>query len=1250
MSANLIPESPDPTGRAGGSLRLASLAPQFDTNRHQVYFDLLIRAIDAPSTRNIALTGAYGTGKSSVLSQLRKERAKKVVELSLSTIAPELHDYTEGNEERAPAAGARTNQIQKEIVKQLLYRLRTDEVPRSRFRRASEPNRRREWGAAAAWGLPAFGVLLALGLIQPAVEGLLVEAWRQIIAYLLGAGLAVCAAWMVVALVRGRPTLAASVNAGPAMVTLSKSSETYFDEYLDEIVYYFQVSACDIVVIEDIDRFEDVQVFDTLRALNGLLNSSEQVGRRVVFVYAIRDSVFEQVGGSSGSGHRPTSRRVPDRAKLTLERASRTKFFDLIIPLVPFVSADNARDVMSDAMSSDEFTIDPALIRVAARHVADMRLIQNVRNEFEVYRNRLVVPETSVPGITDDLVFAIVLYKNTHLSDFELIRHQRSTLDQLYEQWRKLVSENLTATSKRLAELRRGRHRARSASARAAELGQRLADVSSALHAAARAASGQFAVSLAGGVTTENLIEPEAWKGIAAGDVQLLSIQVPSAYYGPQTYQLPFDRELLERLLGTALSADEWEELDIAETESAIAQAERKIDFLRHHTWQQLCEEAGLTLPAADPDADEPAIRTGRTFDDLIDETLESDLARDLVRHGFLTSHFALYTSSYYGQHLSRDAMEYITRCIEPGEPDITFTLDDEDVVQILREQGAEKNDTAELFTDPSVYNVSILNYLLAYRQVAAAVVARKLARLGDQERRFIDSYVSMGEHSADLLGAIAPYWQGVVRYVATEAPVDPEARRTLLDAVLAAIPSADYEVDDDLRATIEAHYRDLNSISRPGDAGRAAIVLGVVKSSRARLQALAPLDRYAREVAVKLRLYPVTEDNLQVLSPDRSIALDVLRATDKRVYHYAVERLADYLTAFETSAETLHTVTDRRAFAEILNELANLADPNLLGQTIAAAGAACRVTRLGDVPAAAWPHLVADDRTDPSFENVKGYLEEFGEVDDALGGFLALHQGITASDENTAEEKLDVTLAILRARRSIRSTETRVALAASIQYDPIPAASLEPEKGDLVARLLRRGLLADDTTAFAPQLMLDWATYEAAIAASKQYASFVDPGVLSVSLIPSLLGSSVIKGRAVREAVVDTLPDYLVGASPSQAQAVARSLNQHGWCVRFAGIEALRAAGVDVTELIELIAREGDELAVDDFRALLRAMGGSYARVAEGGRGRPTFPDDKSHRDALTRLVGTTINKLEGGTFKGQGKRLVAVLIQPRT
>lgn len=123
---------------------------------------------------------------------------------------------------------------------------------------------------AGTIGAAVFIVLLGLGLVQPLVEALLPVLWRQIVAYVLILGLAAGATWAIISVLRSRPTISASVQAGAATVTLSKQSDTYFDEYLDEIVYFFQVSRRNIVVIEDIDRFEDVQVFDTLRALNRL--------------------------------------------------------------------------------------------------------------------------------------------------------------------------------------------------------------------------------------------------------------------------------------------------------------------------------------------------------------------------------------------------------------------------------------------------------------------------------------------------------------------------------------------------------------------------------------------------------------------------------------------------------------------------------------------------------------------------------------------------------------------------------------------------------------------------------------------------------------------------------------------------------------------------------------------------------------------------------------------------------------------
>jgi hypothetical protein len=712
---------PQPRGvnlRPGQSLHVETLAPRFEPERHQLYFDLLERALDADGVRNIALTGAYGTGKSSVLERLDTTRQARLVKLSLSTIAPEVRDRDEKTvDDKSRDGHSRTNQIQKEIVKQLLYRLPPSDVPHSRFRRASAANKDRDRKLAAGSGGAVFVVLFGLGLVQPMVEGLLPAVWRQIIAYVLLLGLAMLAAWAVLLVVRARPTLSASVQTGAATVTLSKQSDSYFDEYLDEIVYFFQASGRDIVVIEDIDRFEDVQVFDTLRALNGLLNSSQQIDRRIVFVYAIRDSVFEQIGANARTNDGAPLTDEADRAKATLKRASRTKFFDVIIPVVPFVSADNARDVMTDVMASTDYEINPALIRLAARHVADMRMMRNIRNEFEVYRNRLVVPDDHIPGIDDDLVFAIVLYKNTHLADFEKIRQRESTLDHLYKIWRDLVRDNLTSQAKELSRHRRDRHLTATADARAAHLGRHLTAFAATLLTSARVTARAATAQLAGPATENNVSDTDTWSTIAAGTPQQITLYDP-AQYNSRPFTLSFDATQLSGLLGVTISQHEWDTQDLDELVRNISQNEAQLTFLRHHDWQALCKRTDLTVEVTSLKLVKPSGEPHQgpaSFAQIVDAVLPSELARDLVRHGYLTSHFALYTSSYYGNHLGRDAIEYIRRCIEPGEPDATFALSDDDVAQILREQGATADD-ADLFSDPSIYNVNILDHLLTQR------------------------------------------------------------------------------------------------------------------------------------------------------------------------------------------------------------------------------------------------------------------------------------------------------------------------------------------------------------------------------------------------------------------------------------------------------------------------------------------------------------------------------------------------------
>lgn len=46
------------------------------------------------------------------------------------------------------------------------------------------------------------------------------------------------------------------------------------------------------MIIEDLDRFDNTDIFLKLREVNQLLNQSNSVGRKVTFIYAVKDDMF----------------------------------------------------------------------------------------------------------------------------------------------------------------------------------------------------------------------------------------------------------------------------------------------------------------------------------------------------------------------------------------------------------------------------------------------------------------------------------------------------------------------------------------------------------------------------------------------------------------------------------------------------------------------------------------------------------------------------------------------------------------------------------------------------------------------------------------------------------------------------------------------------------------------------------------------------------------------------------------------
>lgn len=234
-----------------------------------------------------------------------------------------------------------------------------------------------------------------------------------------------------------KPTIK-GLELGPTKLELEKNASNYFDKYLNEIIYYFEVSGTNLVIFEDLDRFDDPYIFDALHELNELINISlgqerltEQENYPVRFLYTTRDSIFEYK--TKGIIENASARHAH-----RLEIENRTKFFDVIVPVVPFSTSRNAYEYLKQLLKNSAFSkIDRKLLEIVGSEISDYRLLANIVSEFQIFSGQIFNSWDNNKEIADFLedhanyLFAFIVYKNTHLTDYEKIQTGESNIDKI---------------------------------------------------------------------------------------------------------------------------------------------------------------------------------------------------------------------------------------------------------------------------------------------------------------------------------------------------------------------------------------------------------------------------------------------------------------------------------------------------------------------------------------------------------------------------------------------------------------------------------------------------------------------------------------------------------------------------------------------------------------------------------------------------------------------------------------------------
>lgn len=427
------------------------------------YLDEFSFAFSDAEVTNIAISGPYGAGKSTVANsweqlELKKARATKRdvqpwVHISLSAFVGENENagfIREDEEDDEPQKKHRD--IESELINQLIFKLKPRNAPKSRFTVTEDSlpfvDIFKTIFVAVTIGLTIILILgwenSSLSWTQDIPTVIMLIVWLLCIAAIIYRGFR---SHSIARIFKRLKLFNAEVE------VFDDKDDPAFNRYMDDIIYLLVGSKSNVVVFEDLDRFSDVSVFEKLRRVNELANARRMERTcggicRIIKKFIKKYVKIIQI-------NEPSSLRFIYLVKDSLFKnpKDRTKFFDLIIPVIPFVDPANSYDVLHRGLEGVNVHASEAFLYQLSLYVDDPRILMDICNESYHYKKALLgVREEPFYWDYDKLV-AMVAYKVLFPEDYELLQVRGGYVFSLFQKQQKLAEQKRSKLTKRVGEL-----------------------------------------------------------------------------------------------------------------------------------------------------------------------------------------------------------------------------------------------------------------------------------------------------------------------------------------------------------------------------------------------------------------------------------------------------------------------------------------------------------------------------------------------------------------------------------------------------------------------------------------------------------------------------------------------------------------------------------------------------------------------------------------------------------------------------
>ena len=1115
--------------------------------------------------RNIALSGGYGTGKSSVLCELKNDPkfqdsngVSSCLFISLSSLNGQGGESADERRNKSD----QTDLIEKEIVKQLLYQ---ESSAISHFRRLRDIKPKRRYIYITILGILSLLLCIGLGWVEKIRSFFFPNSqiWASavIVVALLVFFIFVWATFIPTT-VQDHMRLK-SMNAGSASLSLdSEDDETYFDKYLDEIAYFFSSSKKQVVIFEDLDRFNNTRIFEELKELNTILNQDPRDdGKAICFVYAVRDSIFDSSGNFDVSDLSNSKSRfyvVSDN----LERANRTKFFDLIIPMVPFVSPTAAKGLISREFQDNG--IDRQLISLLSKYITDMRLIKNIHNEFLVFRSELLSCGQGPDGqavLDVNRVLAMVAYKNMYPRDFEKIRLGTSSLDDIYRFKLQILENTRNDVLGKIEERQNKIPDANRNTATSKKLGNCFKQSLKLVASGSQYSNYRMPLTIEGTEFSYN--DEEQFNTID------FWITIASCYKKDNNLKIrfgntiSFDFRVFYDAVSAMLGNQQWmDDLCVAIPKKEIEHLRHSLSGIAHADIQTVMKEKEWVAPRYSE-----ASKTICNLDELVRERYGHAIGSDLLASGYISDDYQLYAASRNGKWLSNDGVNFEIHNLGQGEHSLAWKLTNDDCEAIYTDFGPEVTKSQD------AYNVQFLDWLLNQHPDQAVNMLKSPSDYDDWDREFYAAYLTDKDVSAEnckqIIILMTEKSDEIFNFLVDSQELGDDKREQYISIAVSNLRKETANREN-VNASVSGYLRkcdsNLECMRDPKlSKEQAGLIANYYMSTGICLKDLSPLCPNMLDAIKKQRNYIVNKTNLKIIfGVSCDFSLNAIRKQDRAEFEKICDTcLSQYL---ETVDPKVTIYGDKSEYGKVVHDVIEICGKkkpdkvacNNIASLIKKSKPNQPITDLADI----FPSK-EDDNTRkiaetvvwnmaqyklfvPTPRNIFVYLntlnkdsqdsEKVNKSFDDLMEKMPLTVGYLKSNDLDDTQLLQLATLILNSNPRRFYLPGKLKLVESLNLSSkLDAEKLTDRVTPLFAELIKRGLLPSEASIFN---LLKSET--ARIACIREWKTLMEGAKIPATELHYVLSDDRISEN-VKSAIYSKLPDYLNGAENNVIESVVR-------------------------------------------------------------------------------------------------------------